>query len=170
MKYTRIYKWLVLGMIFGAIALLAVLIIRDAAAEPITEQVWVLCDPESYVTLRSGPGKSKEEFGGALCGAELWTDNKTQNGYLHVVDLPAEQSEGWIISRHIVYDRPIEVNAVMQISSDGRVACRKWVGGKVKDWVNNGDRLTVYWMSPTWAVTSRGYIKSEFLMEVKPDV
>ena len=61
----------------GFLALILVLVItflQDIGlAEPITEQVWVLCDPDSYVTLRSGPGKSKPDFGGVLCGAELWT-------------------------------------------------------------------------------------------------
>ena len=134
-----------------------------AAAEPITEQVWVLCDPESYVTLREGPGKRKAEFGGVLCGAELWTDNKAKNGFLHVLEIPAEESEGWISGRYIVYDRPVEMNRVMRIRGDGRVALRKWVGGPVKGWILPGETLTVWWMSGSWAVTGRGYIRSEFL-------
>lgn len=134
-----------------------------AGAEPITEQVWVLCDPDSYVTLREGPGKRKAEFGGVMCGAELWTDNRTKNGFLHVLEIPAEESEGWISSRYVIYDRPAEVNRAMQIRGDGRVALRKWVGGPAKGWILPGETLTVWWMSPSWAVTSRGYIRSEFL-------
>ena len=150
--------------------ILLILAFRDVSnAEPITEQVWVLCDPESYVTLRIGPGKSKPDFGGVLCGAELWTDNKKQNGFLHVLEVPAECDTGWISAKYIVYDRPVEVNQRRVITGDGRVACRKWVDGKIKDWIMPGDQLTVFWMSPSWAVTSRGYIKSEFIGEVVQD-
>lgn len=159
-----IIKVIVMGVILVAIVLCALFLLHVAGyAEPITEQVWVLCDPESYVTLRTGPGKNKPEFGGGLCGAEYWTDGKTQNGFLHILEVPAEESEGWVSARYIVYDRPVEVNERRVITGDGRVACRKWVNGKIKSWVMPGDEITVYWMSASWAVTSRGYIKSDFI-------
>lgn len=155
------------GLIVTALFVTVLVTMMDIGlAEPITEQVWVLCDPDSYVTLRSGPGKSKADFGGVQCGAELWTDGKTKNGYLHVMEIPAEESEGWIVCRNIVYDRPHEVNAEMEIEAEGRVACRKWIDGKVKGWAYSGDVVTVYWMSASWAVTNRGYIRSKFLSEV----
>lgn len=161
------YKTLLTAIAVILVIILCILILRDVGlAERIQEQVWVLCDPESYVTLRSGPGKRKPEFGGVLCGAELWTDNVSRNGFLHVMEIPAEESEGWISGRYVVYDRPVEVNRVMRIRADGRVACRKWVNGPVKGWILPGETLTVRWMSPSWAVTSRGYIKSDFLEAV----
>ena len=153
-------------LVFAILGVMLFFMIETGMAETITEQVWVLCEPESYVTLRSGPGKSRASFGGAPCGAEFWTDGKTKNGYLHVMEIPAEETEGWIISRNIVYDRPHEVNGVMEIRAEGRVACRKWIEGKIIGWAHDGDQLTVYWMSASWAVTNRGYIRSEFLTEV----
>jgi len=151
------------------LAAVLTLLATPGRSERIIEQVWILCDPESYVTLREGPGKSKPEFGGAGVGAEFWTDNIQKNGYLHIMEIPAEETEGWIIARNIVYDRPVEINRVMEVSAVGRVACRKWVGGKIKAWLRDGDRLTVYWASPTWAVTDRGYVMTEFLKEVEED-
>ena len=143
-----------------------ILLCTVASAERIQEEVWVLCMPDSEVNVRERPKKTGQIFGGAMCGACMWTDNVKKNGYLHVLDLAAESDTGWISARYVVYDEPVEVNAVMEIRSDGRVACRRWINGKVNSWIMNGDRLTVYWMSPSWAVTSRGYIRSEFLTEV----
>lgn len=143
-----------------------ILLCTVAGAERIQEEVWVLCMPDSEVNVRERPKKTGEIFGGAMCGACMWTDNVKKNGYLHVLDLAAESDTGWISARYVVYDEPVEVNAVMEIRSDGRVACRRWINGKINSWIMNGDRLTVYWMSPSWAVTSRGYIRSEFLTEV----
>jgi hypothetical protein len=143
-----------------------ILLCTVASAERIQEEVWVLCMPDSEVNVREKPKKTGQIFGGAMCGACMWTDNVKKNGYLHVLDLAAESDTGWISARYVVYDEPVEVNAVMEIRSDGRVACRRWINGKINSWIMNGDRLTVYWMSPSWAVTSRGYIRSEFLTEV----
>ena len=36
-------------------------------------------------------------------------------------------------------------------------------------WILPGETLTVWWMSDSWAVTSRGYIQSKFIGEVVPD-
>ena len=143
-----------------------ILLCSAASAERIQEEVWVLCMPDSEVNVRERPKKTGQIFGGAMCGACMWTDNIKRNGYLHVLELASESDTGWISARYVVYDEPVEVNAVMEIRSDGRVACRRWINGKINSWIMNGDRLTVYWMSPSWAVTSRGYIRSEFLTEV----
>lgn len=165
-----LHKALLLAIAVLLIIIMCILILRDVGlAERIQEQVWVLCDPDSYVTLREGPGKKKPEFGGLLCGAEIWTDNVSRNGFLHVLELPAEETEGWISSRYIVYDRPVELNQRRVISADGRVACRKWVDGKITGWIHDGDQLTVWWMSDSWAVTSRGYIQTKYIGEVVPD-
>lgn len=169
MKREIIRGCLMIGMLALIIVLVITFLQDIGLADVITEQVWVLCDPDSYVTLRTGPGKNKPDFGGVLCGAELWTDNRKQNGFLHVLEVPAECDTGWISAKYVVYDRPVEVNRRMVITGDGRVACRKWVAGNVKDWIMPGDQLTVYWMSPSCAVTSRGYIKSEFIGEVVQD-
>ena len=109
------------------IMLLMVLILlcTAASAERIQEEVWVLCIPDSEVNVRERPKKTGQIFGGAMCGACMWTDNVKKNGYLHVLDLAAESDTGWISARYVVYDEPVEVNTVMEIRSDGRVACRR---------------------------------------------
>lgn len=166
---SELWKWIVCFLeilLLAMVILFAICGVKDifAHADTITEEVWVLCEPKGTVNIRSSPGGMV--FGGTTCGAKMWTDNKQKAGFLHVLDLAAEQETGWISGRYIVYDEPHEVNAVMVIDSDGRVACRKWIGGKVKGWLYDGDPVTVYWMSNTWAVTDKGYIMSEFLRTV----
>ena len=138
-----------------------------AKAEDEGERVWVLCHPDSYVTLRVKPGKNKDSFGGVTCGGTMLTDGKANKGYLHVYDLAAEEDSGWISIHYIVYDEPIEVNEPMRIKSDGRVACRKSVDGKIIKWLYDGDILTVFWASDEWSITNLGYVKSYYLEQIE---
>ena len=154
------------------IAILAALLIdagiwiwKTATAEEANGQAWVLCSPDSFVTVRSGPGKNRRETGGLDCGAHLWTDSTERNGYLHIVDMNAEDPAGWISLKYVVFDQPVEVNRRMVVRAQGRVAIRKSVDGKVTGWLRSGDAVTVYWMSDSWAVTSRGYVMSRYLTE-----
>lgn len=150
--------------------LLFVFMIGFAEEEYEGQQVWVLCNPESYVILHTKPKKTSMEFGGVLVGSDMLTDGKTRNGFLHVYDLAAEYTEGWITTRHIVYSEPEEIYKNMKIVSNGRVACRKWVNGKIIHWAYNGNTVFVYFMCEEWAVTNKGYIMSEFLEPVEEPI
>lgn len=145
------------------IVLGVVWVLRGAGLAEADGRCWVLCDPESCVRLRVGPRKTAAEFGSAECGTMLLTDSKERNGYLHVVDLAAEESEGWISVHYIVYDEPQEVNCSATVRSDGRVAVRKSVNGKITGWLKNGETIRVLWTSGEWSVTNRGYVMSEYL-------
>lgn len=132
-----------------------------AKADTITEEVWILCEPKGTVNIRSTPGG--RIFGGATCGDKMWTDNRQKNGFIHVLDLAAEEENGWVSARYVIFDEPEEVNIEMTVDSDGRVACRKFINGNIKGWVYDGDKVFVYWTSDEWSITNKGYIKSEFL-------
>ena len=166
---TELWKWIRLLIevaLIGAIILAFPFVIRSfAGAEVIPEQVWVLCEPTGTVNIRSSPGGPV--FAGATCGAEMWTDNKQRSGFLHVMELAAEEDEGWISGRYIVYDEPREINGPMAVTGNGRVACRTWIGGKIKGWIQPGDGVYVFWMSSECAVTDCGYIRSEFLEVIR---
>ena len=152
----------VMAFIILAVMLMAVL---PCMAEDIYgTQVWVLCDPASYVSIRSGPSKKYTAIGGATCGSTMMTDGVVKKGFLHVYDLAAEDDEGWISTRYIVYSEPEAAPYRMEIVADGRVALRKWVGGKIIGWLHSGDVVTVQYMCDEWAVTTRGYVMSEFLI------
>jgi hypothetical protein len=129
------------------------------------QQVWVLCEPDGCVNLREKP--KGRIFGGAMVGAELKTDGKTKGSWLHVFNIPAEEDSGWISSRYITYSEPEIVMCNLSIRAEGRVACREWIGGKVKHWLHDGEKVYVYYMSDEWAVTEIGYIMTEFFEEVE---
>ena len=161
---------LVIFMFFVLLLLVAIYNNVHAEERIETETVWVLCKPNSGgVNFRIKPKKSSQEVGGAFCGDELTTDDKEKNGYLHIVNLAAEDPEAWISLRYIVYSPPIEIEMEMQVKSNGKVNVRKWVDGPHLRYVHNGDVIYVYWMSTEWAVTNRGYIKSEFLDYIVED-
>lgn len=162
---TELWKWIRLLLQILAMAAVLILIAMTinslARADVITEEVWVLCEPDGLVNIRSRAGGPV--VADARCGDVMWTDNKSRSGFLHVTELNAEVDEGWISTRYIVYDQPEEVNAQWTVTGDGRVACRKWIGGKIKGWAQPGDTVTVYWASDEWAVTSAGYIRRAYL-------
>ena len=144
--------------------LVTILLVLAARADGIQEEVWVLCEPNGVVNLRTKP--KGQIFGGVQCGDSMWTDGKQERGFLHVLELHAEVDTGWISSRYIVYDRPRTVMCGLTIHADGRVACRQWIGGKIVRWVHEGDVIMVYYMSDEWACTEYGYIHSEFFEEI----
>lgn len=125
------------------------------------ELVWVLCNPKSFVNIRTGPSGRSEIGGRAECGDRYFTDGTKRKGFVHV-DAPIEAGDGWISDRYIVYTEPVYVGKVCRIQSKGRVACREYIGGDRTRWLNDGDEVTVYWMAE-WAVTNKGFIQSEFI-------
>ena len=129
------------------------------------QQVWVLCEQDGCVNLREKP--KGRIFGGATVGAEMLTDGKKKGSWLHVFNIPAEEDRGWISSRYIVYSEPEIVMCNLEIQAEGRVACREYIGGKVKRWLHSGDKVYVYYMSEEWAVTEIGYVMTEFFEEVE---
>ena len=162
------WGWIRLGMELAVIAMLVivlVMILHDVGLAESEGQCWVLCDPESYVIIRTAPRKTGIEVGGATCGTRLLTDSEEKKNYIHVTDLSAEYDSGWISLRYIVFDEPKEINRTMVVQAQGRVACRKWVDGKITKWFYTGDTVFVYWASPSWSVTNRGYIQTQFLVE-----
>ena len=160
------WDWTRVALEIGAIVFIVlgvIWVLRGVGLAEADGRCWVLCDPESHVTLRSGAGRKKLPVGSAECGTMLLTDSKERNGYLHVVDLAAEESEGWISVHYIVYDEPKKVNCSATVRSDGRVAVRKSVNGKITGWLKNGETIRVIWTSGEWSVTNRGYVMSEYL-------
>lgn len=131
------------------------------------DTVWAMCQPDSYVNIRSKPNSRSRIEGYALCGYDLETDGKTKNGFLHVYTT-IEAGEGWIANGYVVWDEPKEMNKWHSIRSPYRVAIRRTIGGKVRTWGHDCDSVKVYWASNEWAVTNRGFVKTEFL-EVDAD-
>jgi len=158
MNRGRTFIWIQIGLI---IIIAVALLLDSATAEE--ETVWVLCDPESYVCIRNFPKKSANAFGGTTCGRTLKSDGKEKNGFIHVVDLAAEEDNGWISAMYIVHEAPVIVRQPAIVVSNGRLAARNGVNGKVKKWLKPMEHLTVLCWTSEWCLTNYGYVRSEFL-------
>ena len=151
--------------IFIGVALACMVYITAAVAEDgIMYDCWVVCQPDSFVNIRSRPNGHSEITGRALAGMRFLTDGEEKGGFIHLVDVGNEEGHGWISTGYVVYCEPRGMDDEMQIRGRGRVACRKTIGGRRSSWAKPGDTVRVYWMADGWAVTSRGFIQSEWLV------
>ena len=124
---------------------------------------WVMCDPESYVCIHEKPKKTSWAFGGVTFGTMLKTDGRIENGFLHLIDLSAECETGWISTQFIVYDEPEILMQKAQVVSNGRLAARKGIFGKIRKWLKPMTELTIRVRSNEWCLTNYGYVQTEFL-------
>lgn len=124
-------------------------------------EVWVLCQPDSYINIRESPSKNSKVGGYAFCGDRFTTNEETKNGYM-LVYAPIEQGYGWIKKGYLVFSEPREVNVETYIAAKGRVNARKTIDGKRRMWLKPGDDIFVYWASD-WAVTNKGFVKTEYI-------
>lgn len=156
-------------------AILAALIIAVAVlfatgnAEEITTKCFVLCKPGDRVNLRLSPSKGARCVGWLECGDSFQTDGTSKNGWIRVMD--AGECDCWIYSGYVVTEKPEDVFESYVCVARNRVACRRWVDGPQIDgrlgWLHNGSNVSVFAIAGEWAVTSRGYIRAEWL-EVDP--
>lgn len=124
--------------------------------------VWVMCKPGSYVTIRSEPGKRGFERGYLDSGDSFQTDGESVDGWITC----CSGEGGWVYCGYVVTEKPEKIGETYVCNAKKQVACRKWMGGPQVDgrpWLRNGETCQVFCMADGWAVTSRGYIKSEWL-------
>ena len=161
MKKKRIALVLAVVILAGGIFHLQYGWIR-AKAEESGCVCWVMC--KSYVVVRRTPSKSGQEVGYLECGDWFRTDGTSSNGYIRVSGV-GEYGEGWVYSGYVVTEEPEAVFSTYTCVARKRVACRRWMGGDYESlpWLNNGSTVQVLYMADGWALTSRGYIRSEWL-------
>ena len=135
------------------------------AESPVSDQtlVFILCNPETHVNVRQAPKPGAEKIGRAYLGDSFTTDGVIKNGFIHVTDCPYEFSHGWISIGFITYDSVDVSTAKAEISANGRVACRKSIGGKRQKWLKPGQAVTAYAVAGEWAITDLGFIQTRFL-------
>lgn len=159
-------KKVALANVINAILLIttvlaAITACRTAFADQ--NEYYIICNPDSYVHVRKTPKKGGEETGQLYCGDRVVTDGKRKNGYLHCIDLSTEYGEGWVHLGYIVSDQPKIIEGYGIITSNGRVATRRWINGKRSSWIRDGTRVRILAISEEWTLTVRGFIKSEYL-------
>lgn len=134
------------------------LIYSTAAAE------WIICKPDSFVNVRRSPSKQATGIGRMELGEEITLTGKIQNGYAECIGLAFEETTGWIFAGYIVDDEPEVLDGdLYRNCGNGRTALRKWVDGPRRAWATEETTFTVYAMTPEWALTSKGYIRTEYI-------
>ena len=143
------------------ISLLVVFIFIAAAGH--ADTVWVLCQPNSFVNVRANPKKTSAAISYMECGWGAETNNKSKNGYIFLTSASNEEGCGWVKQGYVVYSEPVLKTFKVNITSNGRVACWRSIGGRRRCWARNGDEVIVYAVSYIWSVTNKGFIKTEYL-------
>ena len=147
------------------ICLMLCLSIIIAAFTAVAEEyrVFIFCNPKSSVMVRRSPKKRSEVSGRLEFGDWVLTDGVKQNGFLHVLGI-TEYGEGWIFAGNTVEDQPQKLEkARANVAASGRVMSYRWVAGRKNKWLKVGAEVKVYGWSDEWAVTNKGYIRTEYL-------
>lgn len=127
------------------------------------EEGWIMCQPDSFVNIRESPGKGGRVVGYLELGDAIQTGGH-RNGYTHVTGISNESGEGWVASGYIVTDAPQVETVAAKVDADGRVACRRAIGGNRRKWLHAGDALTLYASSAEWSITSEGFVKTQYIL------
>lgn len=151
------------GILFWVLIVIVIIIgIIGARAEE--ANAWVMCQPDSFVNIRQTPEKTGRVIGYLQLADGIQTDGKTHNGYCHITGATTESGEGWVARAYIVTDPPQVETVAAWVDSDGRVACRRAIGGNRRKWLHGGDRLTLYASSAEWSITSEGFVQTEYIL------
>ena len=138
------------------------IVFSDAKADRYDDvtEAYILCD--DYVNIRRHPNNNDEPLGRFETGDVVYLDGKKKNGYLHCVDSMGND-DGWIHAGYVVYDEPEAMRQKAVVVSPGRLAARKYVGGKRTRWLKPLATVTVYYWSDEWCLTNCGYVQSRYL-------
>lgn len=128
-----------------------------------TLTVWILCKPGDYVNVRATPSTNAEQIGYLDPCDEITIDVNAKNGFFPIT-YPTFEREGYVSCRYVSTEKPEWKNGqVYSVSCNTRVAARRWMDGPRVSWLVNGTEVQVFYYTPTWCVTNRGFIKTEYL-------
>ena len=143
------------------LVIIAAAVIR-AEAEDDSIRAWILCKPSNYTNIRMTPSKRATVVGYLDPCDEIEIDGETENGFVHIT----YPTDGWVYAGYVTTEEPEAVGETYFVAARNRVAARRWIEGPQisgRPWLVNGTELQVFFMTSEWAVTSRGYIRSEWL-------
>ena len=142
-----------------AIALIAALLALIGASRA----EYVLCTPDGEVNVRKNPRIKSTAIAGLSFGMFVETDGKVKNGFAHVIDLPAEDTSGWVSTGYLVKDEPMACTLTGYAVGLGKILARKNINGKVVKRIEPGSEVIIFAYSQEWCVTEYGFIRTEFL-------
>ena len=148
-----------------AISIILLFAVLTAVFAAFADEVeyYVICDPRSYVCVHLHPKKSGEETGRLEIGDRVYADGRKRNGFLHCTGINNEWGEGWVWKGYLVEDRPTVCSTRATVVSRGKVFCRSYVNGAKVGKLKSGAEVQVLAYSDEWAVTKKGYIRTQYL-------
>ena len=153
-----------IALIAGVVWLVVFSLQWMGLADGCVSESWVMCKPGDYINVRNRASTRSEIIGRLDSGDSFRTDWEVKDGFIHAIELPMEQTEGWVSLRYVVFDAPEWKGAeAREICADGRVAVRKWIDGDRVCWLKPGATVQVFYESREWSYTNRGYIRTEYL-------
>lgn len=161
-----IKKILIALIEFVLIVLFAILLVIGSRSLGLSEgdetfTAWIICQPGDFVNAREKPSRKSRECGFFEGGYPVTTDGVIRNGFLRCYGF--ETGVAWVHTGYVVYDEPEQVEITAYSVARGRLAARKYIGGKRRCWIKVNEDLTVYWISDEWCVTNRGFVRTEYL-------
>ena len=153
-----------MGRMILCVLLVVIIILGSALAE----DYYILCRPGSQVNIRKRPASGSPVVGSVEFGRVVHADGPEKNGYVHITDLAAEITEGWISAGYLVEEEP-RIEKYKAEVWGGPVVARSRIGGKAIKTLRDGKTVTVYAKTNRWAVTNRGYIMCDWLRPVEED-
>lgn len=145
--------------------IVSLIVVVSSFAEKTEIEAWVMCQPGSFVNVRKGPSSRYACIGRYETGDKVLLDGKFENRYAYSSSLALEDTEGWISTGYLVFDEPVWKDGEWYtVNSNGRVAMRRCIEGERTSWVKDGTQLQVFWWSEEWCCTTRGVIRTEFLI------
>ena len=135
------------------------------AAENRLITCWALCKPGSHIEVHISPNKDSQVVGRLDPMDSFHTDGESRNGFIWC-DV-GESCGGWIYCGYVSTEKPEAVYERYVCVAKKQVACRRWISGpQIKGragWLTNMSTVEVFYRTESWCVTSRGYIRSEWL-------
>jgi len=129
------------------------------------DKMYAFCRPDDYVVVRSLPSTKGELIGILDCGDYVETDGETKkdNKGRTWIKVYGFEGESWVCAMYL-QDSPIEIcKCYGYVTAMGKTALRRSPNGKCIKWLKNGTEVVILAMSDEWVLTTRGYIKREFL-------
>lgn len=128
---------------------------------------YAICKPGSHVNIHMTPSDGGVITGYMECGDSFQTDAEPEEGWIPCYGVG---EGGWVYVGYVSTEPVRKVGERYVCVAKKQVACRRWCNGpQIKDnkgrrqWLKNGQNVDVFVIGDEWAVTSRGYIKAEFL-------
>lgn len=154
---------IVLMVVIFFLALAAALRIYIGFADELQSR-WVICT--TFVNIRARASMNSDTIGRLMCGDEITVDQTLRRGgrwWYHCIDLATEETTGWVCADYCTDSMVTVCDETATVTASGRVAIRASIHGKRTKWVKPDTELNIIAYSDTWALSTRGYIKMEYL-------